>query len=102
MAEDPSVEVPVEVLIQRLPDDESVLLNLATEEYFGLDATGTAMWDALVAAGRVDEARAQLLERFDVSEEVLRRDLHALVVELARKGLLRLDPEPTPQRDDRS
>jgi len=36
--------VPAHVLIRHL-DGESVLLNLESERYFGLDATGTRMWE---------------------------------------------------------
>ena len=38
------VVVPPHVLIRYL-DGESVLLNLESERYFGLDATGTRMWE---------------------------------------------------------
>ena len=34
---------PTHVLV-RILDRESVLLNLETEQYFGLDETGTRMW----------------------------------------------------------
>ncbi len=87
-----AVEVPSDVLVQRLSDDESVFLNLATEQYFGLDASGTAMWDALTTTGSVDGALAHLLDVFDVDEEVLRNDFDALISQLTRRGLLRIGP----------
>lgn len=89
------IEVPDHVLVQRLSDDESVFLNLATEEYFGLDAVGTAMWDALVGSGTVDAALVRLEERFDVDSEVLARDLETLVAKLTERGLLRLGTDPS-------
>ena len=96
MAEDLAetvVEVPSDVLVQRLSDDESVFLNLATEQYFGLDSSGTAMWDALTTTGSVDKALAHLLAVFDVDEEVLRSDFDALISQLTRRGLLRIGPQ---------
>lgn len=89
------VSVPDDVLVQRLADDESVFLNLATEEYFGLDPNGTAMWDALTRSGSTDLALAQLLDRFDIDAETLRRDLDAFVQQLAAKGLLRVGDDAT-------
>jgi hypothetical protein len=96
------VTVPDGVLVQRLPDDESVFLNLTTEEYFGLDPTGTAMWAALTETGSVAAALTRLCEEFSVDREVLARDLDALVDRLTARGLLRTGeasngevPDPT-------
>jgi hypothetical protein len=83
------VAVPDDVLVQRLPDGDSVFLNLATEEYYGLDATGTSMWAALTETGDVERALDRLREEFDADQEVLRRDLDALVQRLLDRGLLR-------------
>jgi hypothetical protein len=88
------VRIPADVLVQQLPDDESVFLNLATEEYYGLDATGTRMWMVLVETGDVDRAHEALLGIFDIDAETLRHDLEALVRRLVDRGLLRLDPVP--------
>ena len=85
------VIVPDDVLMQRLPDDESVFLNLATEQYYGLDPTGTAMWAALTETGSVEAALDRLLGEFDVDREVLSRDLDALVERLVGRGLIELD-----------
>jgi len=41
--------IPQHVLVRFL-DRESVLLNLETERYFGLDETGTRMWQVLTSA----------------------------------------------------
>ena len=93
------VIVPEDVLMQRLPDDESVFLNLATEQYYGLDPTGTAMWAALTETGSVDAALDRLVEEFDVDREVLRRDLDALVERLVGRGLIELQDGPGTQAD---
>ena len=82
------VRVPPDVLMQRLPDGESVFLNLATEEYYGLDSTGTLMWEALTEAGDVERAHARLLTELDVEPGVLRRDLEVFVRKLRDRGLL--------------
>jgi hypothetical protein len=91
---DRAVTAPEDVLVQRLPDDELVLLDLATEEYYGLDATGTVMWDVLTETGHLDVAYTRLQDRFDVDPGVLRRDLDTFVSRLADRGLLRLGRHP--------
>jgi len=35
-------------------DKESVLLNIETERYFGLDETGTRMWQLVTAAPKIE------------------------------------------------
>jgi hypothetical protein len=81
------VVVPKHVLVRHL-DGESVMLNLETEQYFGLDATGTRMWQLVTAAPTVDAAYAQLLEEFEVEPELLRTNLTELLSRLLENGLL--------------
>ncbi|MEZ5165231.1 MAG: PqqD family protein [Acidimicrobiales bacterium] len=38
---------PPDVMATELPDGESVLLDLKTEAYFGLNELGTAVWSVL-------------------------------------------------------
>lgn len=82
------VTVPDSVLSTEL-QDEGVLLNLETGEYFGLDEVGLDMWKSLAAAGTVADAQAALLAQYDVAEDVLARDLEAFVARLVERGLVR-------------
>jgi hypothetical protein len=86
---DQRVSIPADVLFQEL-DGESVILNVASERYFGLDRTGTRMWVALTTLGSIEAAYGSLLAAFDVDGEVLRRDLQALVATLVDHGLVDL------------
>jgi hypothetical protein len=79
--------VPKHVLVRHL-DGESVMLNLETEKYFGLDATGTRMWQLVTTAPTVDAAYAQLLEEFEVEPDLLRTHLTELLSRLLENGLL--------------
>jgi len=81
------VVVPKHVLVRHL-DGESVLLNLESEKYFGLDATGTRMWELVTTAPTVDAAYAQLLEEFEVEPDLLRTHLAELLSRLLENGLL--------------
>jgi hypothetical protein len=86
------LRVPSSVLMQEL-SGESVLLNLDTERYFGLDAVGTRMWTALTQASTLQDAYASLLDTFEVEPDRLARDLETLVDELVRNGLLETSAE---------
>jgi Coenzyme PQQ synthesis protein D (PqqD) len=81
--------IPSHVLIRFL-DQESVLLNLETEKYFGLDAVGTRMWQLVTAAATIEAALAQLVEEYDALPETLRTDLTRLLQHLLDNGLIEL------------
>jgi hypothetical protein len=74
-------------------DQEAVLLDLKSEQYFGLNETGARFWAALTEAGTVDGAHAALRAEYDVDPDVLRRDLDAFVEKLIARGLVRVDGE---------
>ncbi len=83
--------VPPHVLVRFL-EQESVLLNLETEQYFGLDITGTRMWQLVTAAPSIDAAYRELLAEFDAEPELLRSDLTELLGRLVDHGLLQVLP----------
>ena len=85
------VIVPSHVLV-RVLDKESVLLNIETERYFGLDETGTRMWQLVTAAPKVEVAYQQLLDEYDVEPELLRENLTDLLGSLVENGLLQVVP----------
>ena len=81
------VTVPDDVLISQL-QEESVILNLDSERYFGLDDIGTRFLSVLTSSKSIEAAYEQLSQEYDVDNEVLRKDLLALVENLMDKGLL--------------
>jgi len=83
--------VPAHVLV-RILDRESVLLNLDTEQYFGLDETGTRMWQLVTASPNIEAAYQELLAEFDVEPEMLRSNLMELLTRLVDNGLLQVIP----------
>src|SRR6202790_2417227 len=82
---------PTHVLV-RILDRESVLLNLETEQYFGLDETGTRMWQLVTGSPNIDAAYRELLAEFDVEPELLRSNLLELLSRLVDSGLLQVLP----------
>lgn len=82
-----NVRKPEHVVMREL-DGESILLNLETEKYFGLDEVGTRMWIELLAQPSVEGACEVLEREFDVEPVVLRRDMESLIDQLLESGLL--------------
>jgi hypothetical protein len=81
------VQVPDGVLISNL-QEESVILNLESERYFGLDGIGTRMLSVLTTSDSIEAACEVLAEEYDVDRQVLREDLLALVENLVTQGLV--------------
>ena len=83
------VRVPDDVLISNL-QEESVILNLDSERYYGLDDVGTRFLSVLNTADSIEKAYEKLIQEYDVDEEVLRKDLLTLVENLMEQGLVEI------------
>lgn len=70
-----------------------VLLNLDTEQYFGLDEIGADMV-RLATTGSLEAAVSALDAEYDTTPDVLRSDLDALTRSLVEAGLLLAKAEP--------
>jgi len=86
------LSAPLDVLVSELAG-ESVILNLNSECYFGLDEMGTHMWNALTTSQCIQAAYDGLLAEYDVSEKELRDDLTELIEKLVEQGLLEIASE---------
>ena len=84
------VRVPDDVLISSL-QDESVILNLDSERYFGLDNVGTRMLSVLNTSDSIEAAYESLAQEYDVDRQVLREDLIVLVENLLQQGLVTIE-----------
>ena len=82
-------EVPRDVLVSEL-DGESVILNLKTESYFGLDEVGSWMWDVVTRAVSIEAAYDTMRDDCDVDPLRLRGDLTTLLEQLVAEGLVRI------------
>ena len=70
---------------------ETVLLDLASENYFGLDEVGTRIWQLIKENGDLELVVKTLLEEYDVTEETLTADLDALLGEISKLGLIKIE-----------
>jgi hypothetical protein len=86
-------------MLVRISDDvvyrelagESVLLNLTSGIYFGLDEVGTRIWDLLAEHRDSEKIIPMLIAEYDVDEAQLRRDVAGLIAQLSEQGLLVID-----------
>ncbi len=83
------VKVPDDVLISTV-QTESVILNLTSERYFGLDEVGTRILSLLSTSNSIQAAYDILLDEYDVEAEVLRQDLSSLIEQLAEQGVVEI------------
>jgi hypothetical protein len=74
-------------VIGRDLDGETVLLDLHSGVYYGLDPIGTRVWNLLMDHHTVEQVYAIMADEYDVDPEALRRDVLALVGELCERGL---------------
>lgn len=81
------IKVPYEVMARPV-GDETVILDIASGAYYGLDAVGARMWDLIGAGHSLAEIRDRLLQEYDVEGERLEHDLLKLVDELWSHGLV--------------
>lgn len=67
---------------------ETVLLDLRSEKYFGLNDVGTRVWDLLQHTDDVAAIRDRLLAEYAVAEPQLDADLNELLGRLLAAGLV--------------
>jgi hypothetical protein len=69
---------------------ETVLLDLESECYFGLDAVGTRIWQLIGDGGELLTIYNTLLEEYEVDEAQLQSDLETLITKACGQGLITL------------
>ena len=79
-------------VVARAFADETVLLNLQTGMYHGLDGTGRHFYEVLQEAPTLERASVQLAEDYGQPLERIEADLERFCEELRDRGLLELAP----------
>ena len=94
----PDAKRPVRVspsTLYRELQGETVLLQLDSGEYFGLDEISTRIWQLIVETGDLDAVEATMLKEFEVDRTVLSQDLTRVVGDLVAKRLIEIgEPDP--------
>ena len=81
------ITIPSTVFVQTV-DDEMVILDMQSENYFGLDAMGTEMWQTLVENNTLENLKNVMLKTYDVEENILKHDIEVFIAELLKNKLI--------------
>ncbi|EME71275.1 hypothetical protein H261_03733 [Paramagnetospirillum caucaseum] len=68
--------------------DEIVILNLASNNYIGLNDVGRRIWSILESPHRVDDLIKLLTEAFRGDPEVIAAEVMTFITELERDGII--------------
>jgi hypothetical protein len=79
--------IPSSVMSRRL-GDELVILDLASGTYFGLDAIGARVWHFLETGDSLDALCSELIQEYQVQQEIIRADINRLIEQLSVAGLI--------------
>ena len=71
---------------------ETVLLDLNSENYFGLDEVGTRVWQLIESCGNLQQVYDTMLAEFAVEPDQLEDDLEQLLADIEKAGLITLQP----------
>lgn len=69
--------------------EETIILNLATGDYLGLNPVGAFIWNTLQSPQSVDGIIARLMEAYTVDEETCRRQTLEYLQKMDGFGLLK-------------
>ena len=86
------IRILPDVLSQEV-SGEVVLLDLNSENYFGLDEIGTRMWQLFKEHTCLKEVYGIILEEYDVDGHQLERDLEEIITKLVEAGLVEMSEE---------
>ena len=75
-------------VVTREVGGEVMLLDLASGTYFGLDPVGGRFWQLLEEGKSAADARDMLLVEYEVTADVLDKDLGGLLAQLTANGLV--------------
>lgn len=73
-------------------DGETVVLNLGTGRYHGLNPVAASVWSWIQEPRTLGELTSLVVSEFEVDEERAGRDLEALLEDLVERNLAVTDP----------
>ena len=83
------VSISEKVFAQEV-DEEMVLLDMNSENYFGLDETASAIWQHLSETGSLQETYDALLQEYEIEPAQLESDIDTFIQTLVDAGLVQL------------
>ena len=84
-----TISIP-DTLFAQIVDEEMVILDSISQEYFGLDETGAVIWQHLNEHGSLQKTYDAMREMYEVDEKQLEADICRFVQELVGAGLVEI------------
>ena len=84
-----SVKLSPDALFQEV-SGETVIMDMASETYFGLDAVGTRVWQLMQVHNQLQQVFDTMLQEYEVEPAALEQDLANLLLKLEEAGLVTL------------
>jgi len=84
---DTRLAIPPQVM-SRLVGDETVLLDLESGIYFGVDGVAQRIWESVAEGLSLRETATAIATEFEVEEAQAQADLIAFATDLVDRGLL--------------
>jgi hypothetical protein len=79
--------IPAQVMARQV-GDETVILDLGSGTYFGLDPVGARIWQLIGEGKALGEICDTMLDEYEVTREALQRDVVDLVDKLLEQKLI--------------
>lgn len=76
-------------------EGEAVILGMRDGIYYGLEGVGATIWAAVQEEATIADLVARITREYEVTSEVARADLEALLRDLHARGLVTLEPAPS-------
>ena len=77
--------------MSRLVGDETVLLDLASGTYFGLDGVGKSIWESIADGHNLGQAASVIVAEYEVDPERASADVIEFAQNLVERGLLEIE-----------
>jgi Coenzyme PQQ synthesis protein D (PqqD) len=84
------MSIPAQVMARSV-GDETVILDLVSGTYYGLDVVGARIWQLIASGQTIPEICDTIFAEYVVERELLERDVRALIQSLADQKLVNLE-----------
>jgi hypothetical protein len=84
-----SYEIGEDVLFQAV-DNEAVLLDLTSQQYYGLNSVATRIWQLLLDGDSTMVMADRICAEYDIDRHRVLLDIESLTRDLSAAGLLRI------------
>jgi hypothetical protein len=84
------VQIPSSVFIQEV-DNEVIILDTITEEYFSINEVGKDIWDLISKNQSLKAIKEELSLVYEIDEKQLEVDILNFIKALNEKGLINID-----------